>query len=391
MATKPIGLEVSIAVAEAVKLCDVDVVAAYPITPQTHIVEHLSELVADGELNASYVPVESEHSAMSSCIGSSATGARTFTATSSQGLALMNEMIYIAPTLRTPIVLAIANRALSAPINIWNDHSDIMSVRDAGWIAVFAENGQEALDLTIMSFRIGEHPEVLLPVSLNIDGFTLSHFIEPIIMPEKSEVDAFLPPFKTDLKLDTQKPLSIGLLAGPETYTEIRKATDDILVRSKKYIKEVFAEFGKAFGRPYNVVETYRHEDAEIILLTMGSISETAMTSVDELREAGQKVGLVRIRLWRPFPVEELKEALGQAKIVAVVDRHLVMGATDGPVSFEIKSLFYGAPKAPKVFNFILGLGGRDVRRADFKEIVQRCAELDKVGQKSFEIVGVYE
>ncbi|MDR1870507.1 MAG: pyruvate ferredoxin oxidoreductase [Deltaproteobacteria bacterium] len=389
MAVKPIGIEVSLAVAEAVKLCDTDVVAAYPITPQTHIVEHLSELVADGELNAAYIPVESEHSAMSSCIGSSAAGARTFTATSSQGLALMNEMIYIAPVLRTPIVLAVANRALSAPINIWNDHSDIMSVRDAGWIAVFAENGQEALDLTIMSFRIGEHPAVRLPVSLNIDGFTLSHFIEPIIIPEKEKVTAFLPPNVTDLKLDIAKPISIGLLANPETYTEIRKATDDILLASKDTIVEVFAEFKKAFGREYNLVETYRTEDAEIILLTMGSISETAMTAVDEMREAGEKVGVVRIRLWRPFPVAELKAALAKAKTVAVIDRHMVMGVPNGPVGLEVKSLLYGAPNAPKVFNYVLGLGGRDVKRSDFKTIVARSKSNDV--QKSFEIVGVYE
>jgi pyruvate ferredoxin oxidoreductase alpha subunit len=391
MATKPIGIEVSLAVAEAVKLCDVDVVAAYPITPQTHIVEHLSELVADGQLNAAYIPVESEHSAMSSCIGSSAAGARTFTATSSQGLALMNEMIYIAPILRSPIVLAIANRALSGPINIWNDHSDIMSVRDAGWIAVFAENGQEALDLTIMSFKIAERREVRLPVSLNIDGFTLSHFIEPIVIPEKAQVDAFLPPFETDLKLDLKNPISIGLLASPETYTEIKKVTDDLLVSSKKQVKEVFAEFGQAFGREYHVVETYRNEDAEIVLLTMGSISETAMTAIDEMRDAGQKVGLVRLRLWRPLPVEELKAALGQAKMVAVIDRHLVMGVPNGPVGLEVKSLLYGSPQPPKVFNFILGLGGRDVRRSDFKDIVRRCQELATVGQDSFEMVGVYE
>ncbi|MDR2142643.1 MAG: pyruvate ferredoxin oxidoreductase [Deltaproteobacteria bacterium] len=390
MANKPIGIEVSLAVAEAVKLCDTDVVAAYPITPQTHIVEHLSELVADGTLNAAYIPVESEHSAMSACIGSSAAGARTFTATSSQGLALMNEMIYIAPTLRTPIVLLVANRALSAPINIWNDHSDIMSVRDAGWIALFAENGQEALDLTIMSFRIGEHPEVRLPVSLNIDGFTLSHFIEPILIPEKAQVDAFLPPNQAEIKLDISKPLSIGLLGTPENFTEIKKATDDLLVNSKKHIVSVFGEFEKSFGRKYNLVETYRHEDAEIIILTMGSISETAMTAVDEMREAGQKVGLVRLRLWRPFPTEELRAALAKAKAVAVIDRHLVMGAPYGPVCLEIKSILYDSPQPPKVFNFILGLGGRDVRRADFKTTVERVKSA-KDSQSSFEILGVLE
>ncbi|MDR1394920.1 MAG: pyruvate ferredoxin oxidoreductase [Deltaproteobacteria bacterium] len=389
MANKPIGIEVSLAVAEAVKLCDADVVAAYPITPQTHIVEHLSELVADGDLDAEYIPVESEHSAMSSCIGSSAAGARTFTATSSQGLALMNEMIYIAPVLRTPIVLLIANRALSAPINIWNDHSDIMSVRDAGWIAVFAENGQEALDLTIMSFRIGEHPAVRLPVSLNIDGFTLSHFIEPILIPEKSQVDAFLPPNAPPFKLDISDPVSLGLLGSPETFTEIKKVTDDLLLSSKKVISGIFADFEKAFGRKYNLVESYRTEGAETILLTMGSISETAMTAIDELREQGRKVGLVRIRLWRPFPGDELKAALAGAKNVAVIDRHLVMGVPDGPVALEVKSLLYGTPDAPRISNFILGLGGRDVKRSDFKYIAEKAAS--PAGWDRFEMVGVYE
>ncbi|MDR2352304.1 MAG: pyruvate ferredoxin oxidoreductase [Deltaproteobacteria bacterium] len=386
---KPIGLEVSLAIAEAVKLCDTDVVAAYPITPQTHIVEHLSELVANGELNASYIPVESEQSAMSSCLGSSAAGARTFTATSSQGLALMNEMLYIAPVLRTPIVMAIANRALSAPINIWNDHSDIMSIRDAGWLAVFAENGQEALDLTIISFRVAEDQRVALPITLNVDGFTLSHFIEPIILPTREEVAKYLPPFQPLVKLDIAKPLSIGLLGTPESYTEARKATDNVLVNSKKVVAEAFVDFEKHFGRSYKLVESYRTEDAQTILVTMGSISETAMTAIDEMREAGTKVGLVRIRLWRPFPVEEFKEAVAPAQNLAVIDRHIVMGVPDGPVALEVKSLLYNAPQRPNITNFVLGLGGRDVTREDFKFITKRAGEIKD--QSRYELVGVWE
>jgi pyruvate ferredoxin oxidoreductase alpha subunit len=385
-----VGIEVSIAVAEAVKLADADVVAAYPITPQTHIVEHLSELVANGELDAAYIPVESEHSAMSSCIGSSAAGARTFTATSSQGLSLMTEMIYIAPVLRTPVVLAIANRALSAPINIWNDHSDIMSVRDAGWICLFAENGQEAVDLTLLAFRIAEDPSVSLPVSVNIDGFTLSHFIEPILMPDKGEVDKFLPPFKPSVKLDLAKPLSIGLLATPESYVESKKALDDVLVDSKVTIDAAFGEFASVFGRRYRSVETYKADDAETIMVTMGSISETAMIAIDEMRAEGVKVGLVRLRTWRPFPADELETALRSAKRVAVVDRHLVLGAYGGPLGLEIKSLLYGVSGSPIVGDYVLGLGGRDVTRDDFKDVVSRVVAL-KGPQARHEIVGVLE
>ncbi|MDR2350696.1 MAG: pyruvate ferredoxin oxidoreductase [Deltaproteobacteria bacterium] len=391
---KPVGLEVSLAVAEAVRLCDADVVAAYPITPQTHIVEHLSDLVANGELDAEYIPVESEQSAMSSCLGSSAAGARTFTATSSQGLALMNEMLFIAPVLRTPIVMAIANRALSAPINIWNDHSDIMSVRDVGWLALFAENGQEALDLTILSFRIAEDRRVSLPVTINIDGFTLSHFIEPVLLPELEEVRKWLPPFDPLVKLDVANPISIGLLGTPESYTEARKITDDILLGSLPVVKEAFGEFREAFGREYKVVESYRADDAESILVTMGSISETAMTAVDELREDGESVGVARIRLWRPFPVEDFKKAVGHAKNLIVIDRHISMGVPDGPVALEVKSLFYHDPcdKKPVITNFVLGLGGRDVTRDDFKHIVKKAREHTRENcQTRFELVGVWE
>ena len=394
MADKLVGMETSIVVAEAVRLCDADVVAAYPITPQTHIVEHLSELVADGHLDAEYIPVESEQSAMSSCLGSSAAGARTFTATSSQGLALMNEMLFIAPVLRTPVVMAIANRALSAPINIWNDHSDIMSVRDIGWLALFAENAQEALDLTILSFRIAEDPRVSLPISMNIDGFTLSHFIEPVLIPKIEDVRKFLPEFRPLVKLDIEKPLSIGLLGTPESYTEARKATDDALVNSLPVVEEAFGDFRKAFGREYKTVESYRAEDAETLLVTMGSISETAMTAADEMREKGRKVGVVRIRLWRPFPSEAFKKAAGHAKNLAVIDRAMVMGAPDGPVSMEIKSLFYHEPpeKRPVITNFMLGLGGRDVTREDFKHIAGRAGEFSKnKPQGRYELVGAWE
>ena len=238
--SKQIGIEVSLAVAEVVGLCDVDVVAAYPITPQTHIVEHLSELVADGHLNAEFVPVESEHSAMSACIGSSAAGARTFTSTCSQGYALMSELCYIASALRLPIVMAVANRAISAPINIWNDHSDLMYARDTGWIQLISESGQEAVDMSIAAFRIGEDKRVSLPVQVNLDGFTLSHFIEPLTIPDAAEVKKFLPPFKPAFRLDPANPSTFGAVGMPDIYTEARKAQDDNLKGSKPIITEIF-------------------------------------------------------------------------------------------------------------------------------------------------------
>ncbi|MGC9022659.1 MAG: pyruvate ferredoxin oxidoreductase, partial [Dissulfurimicrobium sp.] len=337
---KRVGIEVSIAVAEAVRLADVDVVPAYPITPQTHIVEHLSEFVANGELDAEFIPVESEHTAMSCCCGSSAAGARTFTSSSSQGLSLMSEILYHPGPMRLPIVMVVANRALAAPISIWNDHQDIMVQRDIGWIQTFAENGQDAFDLTLHAFRVAEDRRVSLPMIVNIDGFTLSHVIEPIEILSKEEVGRFLPPFKPRFRLDTKKPISIGPVGVPEVYTEAKVAHNEALKASKRVIVQAWKEFANLFGRQYNPVETYRSEDAEVILVTMGSISETAMTAVDAMRDAGQKVGLVRIRLWRPFPGPEFKKAIGKAGVLAVIDRCLPPGAVCGPVGAELRSLF---------------------------------------------------
>ena len=389
---KLVGLEVSLALAEAVKLAEAEVVAAYPITPQTHIVEHLSELVANGELAAEYVPVESEQSAMSACIGASAAGARTFTSTSSQGLLLMAEMLYIASALRLPIVMAMVNRAISGPINIWNDHSDTMSVRDCGWVQVFAETGQEAVDLTIMAFRIAEDSKVTLPLIVNLDGFTLSHFIEPVTFPEAEAVRRFLPPFETTHKLDLGNPMTMGALGGPEVYTEIRRAMDLALLGAKPHVQRIFDDFAKTFGRQYKLVETYRTEDAETILVTMGSISGTAMDAVDEMREAGEKVGLVRIRLWRPFPVEEFRAAVAGAKKLAVVDRAMTLGFPEGPVATEIRALMYHEKDRPQMTNFVLGLGGRDIPRNHFKYIVEKVKELGPSGRQGrYEMVGVLE
>jgi pyruvate ferredoxin oxidoreductase alpha subunit len=374
--SKQIGVEVSIACADAVGLCDVDVVAAYPITPQTHIVEHLSELVADGHLDAEFVPVESEHSAMSACIGSAAAGARTFTSTCSQGYALMSELCYIAASLRLPMVMAVANRALSAPISIWNDHADLMYARDTGWIQLIAEYGQEVVDLMPIAFRISEDKRVLLPVQVNLDGFILSHVIEPITMPSKAEIQKFLPAFEPQIRLDPAKPVTLGPVGMPDVYTEARKAKDEAIKGSKPVIQEIFNEFGKQFGRQYKMVETYKSEDAETIIVSMGSISQTAMSAVDHLRSLGKKVGVVRLRVFRPFPAKELFDAIKGAKNLVLLDRmnSFAGGEISAPVALEIKSVLFDRKHYPKVGNFLVGLGGRDVTVQNFEEMVEMVA-----------------
>lgn len=371
-----IGIEASIAIAEAAGRCDVDVIAAYPITPQTHIVEHLSEMVADGSCDAAFVPVESEHSALSVCCGSVATGARTFTATSSQGLALMHEILFIASAVRLPIVMAVANRALSAPINIWNDHSDAMAERDVGWIQVFAENGQEAADLIVWAFRVAEDPRVLLPVMVNFDGFILSHVIEPIELPDVERVRRFLPPFRPPVKLDVDKPLSIGPVGIPDIYTEARYVHARVVQDSYAAIVEAFDAFTWQFGRTYRAVETYEADDAETLLVVMGSIAETGMTVVDERRRRGEKVGLVRPRLWRPFPADDFVRALGGARVVGLIDRAVSPGAVAGPVACEVRAALSRAGVRPAMAEFIVGLGGRDVSEQDFHSMFDDLARV---------------
>jgi len=393
MMAKRVGIEVSLAISEAVKQAKVDAIAAYPITPQTHIVEHLSELVADAELDAAFIPVESEHSAMSVCAGTAAAGARTYTATSSQGLALMNEILYIIPALRLPIVMTIANRALSGPISIWNDHSDVMGARDTGWIAIFAENGQEAYDLTLISFKIAEDHRVLLPISVNIDGFTLSHVIEPHEFLDQDEVDAFLPEYKPAVQLNPDQPVSMGMVGIPEVYAEAKKCQDEVLKGSETIIAEVFDEFAERFGRRYQVVESYRAEGAETLLLTMGSVSETAMEAIDKLRdEMGRSVGLIRLRLWRPFPAAALLKAVAGCKTLAVLDRAVSFGGAAGPVAAEVRSTLYGVDKAPYIASFIAGLGGRDITISDFIGLVDKAEKMATAGEiHQYEMIGVRE
>jgi pyruvate ferredoxin oxidoreductase alpha subunit len=368
-------MEVSIAVSHAVQMARAEAIAAYPITPQTHIVEHLSSMVANGELDAEFVNVESEHSAMSACIGMSAAGARTYTATSSQGLALMNEILFIASALRLPIVMTVANRALSGPLSIWNDHGDIMAARDIGWIQIFVENGQESFDHSVMAFKIAENHKVLLPTIINLDGFILSHVVEAMEFPDQEMVDKFLPAYHPRFHLDPDKPVTMGAFAMPEVYAEVKMGHQMALTGAYEHILKVWKEWGDLTGRHYHPVEKYKTDGAKTLLLTMGCLSEVAEVAVDEMREGGLEVGLLKLRLWRPFPFADLRNAVAGAKLLIVCDRALSLGGAAPPVLAEVRSAFYALRGRPQTASFVIGLGGRDVAPGAFKDIVAQAQE----------------
>jgi len=387
--SRRVALEASHAAAEAVRMADVDVIAAYPITPQTHIPERLAEMVADGELSAAYIPVESEHSAMSTCLGAAAVGARTFTATAGQGLELMHEVVYVASSMRYPVVMAVCNRALSAPLSVWGDHSDAMAVRDTGWIQIFCQNGQEAFDLTLWAFRVGEDPKVLFPVMVHLDGFTLSHVTEPVILPEQSEVDRFLPRFQYPFALNPDKPMTHGAFGPPEIYSETKLAQEVAFRNSKEVILQGWKEFGDIFGRYYHPVEEYKTENAETLLLTMGSFTETAKIVIDDRRDKGEAIGLISLRLWRPFPFEEFRRTVKRAQLLIVFDRCISFGL-GGPVFSEIRSALYDEEPRPKVVGIIGGLGGRDMSEENFDYVINRGREIaEKGSDRMLETVGI--
>lgn len=365
-------LEGSLAVADAVKLCKPGVISAYPITPQTHIVEELALIVAEGKLNAQFINVESEHSAASVVLGGSATGVRVYTATSSQGLLYMGEVLFNIAGMRLPIVMTCANRAISAPINIWNDHQDSVSMRDTGWVQLFAENIQEAVDFHFMAYKLAEDKSVMLPVMVCMDGFILTHGIETVDMPEQEKVDKFLPPYTTTYKLDTANPISMGLLADPDYYMETRYALEETHKKALDLLPKITADFSKVFGRNYNgLVEGYHLEDAERVIVAMGSVCGTIKEVIDELRAKGKKIGLLKITSYRPFPAQAIYAALKNAQKVAVVDRALSIGS-DAPLYSEIKAVFCDKKKKPQVFSsFIAGLGGRDITKDSIKEIIR--------------------
>lgn len=388
--SRRVALEASHAVAEAARMADVDVIAAYPITPQTHIPERLAEMVANGELRAAYIPVESEHSAMSACLGAAAVGARTYTATAGQGLELMHEVLYVASSMRYPIVMAVCNRALSSPLSIWGDHSDAMATRDTSWIQIFCLNSQEAFDMTLWAFRVGEDPGVLFPVMVHFDGFHLTHVTEPVVLPEQEEVNRFLPKLNYPFALDPDKPMTHGAFGIPEVYSEAKIAQEVALRKSRSVILQGFQEFGDIFGRHYYPVEPYKAEGAQTLLLTMGSFGETAQIAIDTKQSKGESVGLINLRLWRPFPFQELRQAVKNARTLIVFDRCISFGGPGGPVCSEIRSALYNQRERPTVVSFVGALGGREMSPQDFEYVIDRGREIaEKGSEELFETVGI--
>ncbi len=367
-------MEGSHAVAEAVKLCRPDVLAMYPITPSTHIPERLSEMVNDGELDAKLIRVEAEFSAISAIAGASAAGSRVFTATSSQGLALMHEVLYAASGMRLPLVMVVANRALSAPINIWNDWQDAISERENGWIQIFVENVQEALDSTIQAFRIAEDERSYTPVAVNMDGFYLTHVYEPVDIPDEKDVREFLPPLNYKYKLDPERPLTHGPFAYPKPYAEVRKMQFDAFHSLIPIVKEVHDEFAKKFGRSYGngVIEEYKN-DRPITIVTMGSVAGT----VKEFVDSRDDVGLVRVRLYRPFPKEEIIRAIEGKENVIVVEKDVAMGSGSGALMLDLKDAMFEMKDRPKLNNVIGGIGGTDITRKDLENAINALKDKD--------------
>jgi pyruvate ferredoxin oxidoreductase alpha subunit len=360
-------MEGSQAVAEIVALCRPKVVCAYPITPQTHIVEDLARLVTDGRLDAGYVLADSEFTAASVVLGASATGARAYTATSSQGLLLMTEVMFNIAGMRLPVVMTVANRAVSAPINIWNDQQDSMSLRDCGWIQMYAEDVQEACDMHVQAFAIAE--ELNIPVMVCMDGYVLTHATEPVDIPSAEQVDAWLPAFEPKFYLTPSDPITLGSMAGPDAYQEIRLLLHQSMEKASATIHSTAERFEKEFERRQGgVLDVYRAIDAEILLVSMGSLLGTMKDAVDELRDEGHAVGIVKVRTVRPFPRTELHDALSSARAVGVVEKDITLGL-EGILCSEIRSAFCGASVTPNISSFVVGLGGRDVRKKHIREI----------------------
>lgn len=357
--------------AYAAKLARVSVIPAYPITPSTLFPEKISEMIAEGEMDTLFLPVESEHSAISAAIGASATGVRTMTATASQGLAYMHEMLFIASGMRLPIVMAVGNRALSAPINIWADQQDSMSERDAGWLHFYTESNQEVLDLAILAFKISENDKVLLPSLVGLDAFVLTHTMEPVDVPEQKDVDVFLGKKQINYTvMDANSPSTFGAFVFPEHYIEFRYSQAVAMENAKKVIDESFHDFEVKFRRKYEKVSEFMVDDADVVLLTMGSMTGTARESVRKMREKGIKAGLIKITVFRPFPKEELEKILKKIKLLAVVDRNISIGFT-GSIYSEIATIMYNEKTRPKIIDFIIGLGGRDIKVEHYEEIVK--------------------
>ncbi len=362
--------EGSHAVAEAVGLCRPEVICAYPISPQTHIVEGLGEMVKAGHIkDCEYINVESEFAAMSVGIGSSAAGARTYTATASQGLLFMAEAVYNASGLGLPIVMTVANRAIGAPINIWNDHTDSMSQRDCGWIQIFAENNQEALDLHIQAFKLAE--ELSLPVMVCMDGFILTHAYERVDMPSQEQVDQFLPPYVPRQVLDTANPVSIGAMVGPEAFSEVRYLAHAKQMQALELIPQISAEFKEIFGRESGgLVRAYKCEDADTIVVALGSVIGTIKDTVDEMRAEGHKIGVLGVHSFRPFPVEAIRRALSHAKRIVVLEKSFAVGI-GGIVATDVRLAMDGLDT--KIYTVVAGLGGRNITRTSLHRVFRQA------------------
>ncbi len=379
--TKTVAVTGNQAVAEALRQLNPDVMPAYPITPSTGILEAFTSFVSNGKVDTEMILVESEHSAMSAGIGASAAGGRVATATSSQGLALMWEMLHIASGYRLPILMALVNRALSAPLNIHCDHSDGMGMRDCSWIQLFSENAQEAYDNTIMAYRIAEHKDVRLPIAINMDGFITSHSIENMQFIPDADVKKFVGEYiAIEPLLDIENPKSVGALVLPDYYIEHKRAQHEAMANAKKVVQDVSAEFAKLSGRTYEMFESYRLEDAEVVLVALNSAAGTIKDEVDRYREKGVKAGLLKPRLFRPFPYEEVGVALKNTKAVCVMDRADSYGGY-GPMFMEIVSAVYPNRQGPLLFNKIYGLGGRDLMPLDVDKVIDETIQTAKTGK----------
>jgi pyruvate ferredoxin oxidoreductase alpha subunit len=370
------------ATAEAMRQINPDVVAAYPITPQTSTVQTFSQFVADGDVDTEFVRVESEHSAMSACIGAAAAGGRVMTATSANGLAFMWEMVYIAASYRVPIVMTVVNRALSGPINIHCDHSDSMGARDAGWIQLFGENPQEAYDNAIQAVRIAEHEDVLLPVMNLYDGFITSHGLERVQIEEDEAVTDFVGPYHAhDALLDVDRPVTYGPLDFYDFYMEHKRQQVEAMKHATGAILEVAADFEKRFGRHYGLFDEYRLDDSELAIVVLSSTAGTARGVVDSLRAEGMKVGLLKPRVFRPFPGEELADALRDKAVVGVMDRSDSFGALGGPLFMELSAAFKIYDVPAKVVNYVFGLGGRDTTLGQIESVYRDLAKIAETGE----------
>ena len=368
-------LEGSEAVARAVKACRPHVISSFPISPQTHIVEALARMVANGELNAEYIRVESEFSAASVLAGASAAGSRSYTASSSQGLLLMTEVLYASTGMRLPFVITGVNRSISAPINIQVDHQDTMSLRDAGLIQFYVESSQEAYDLHLAAFKIAETPDIMLPVMVCMDGWVLTHSYERVEFVDQEAVDSFLPPFKPEHHLDPENPKSWGSYAESDVMMEFKYAIHKAMTVGKPLIKEILDEVSELTGRDNSgLIEAYRTNGADVILVAMGSVAGTIKDAIDDLRNTGKKVGLVKIRCYRPFPYEEIWEAVKDANVIGVMDANISMGS-EGAVGLDLKAKMITKPDAPIVIDFIAGLGGREISSKTIANLVDRAEQ----------------